>query len=104
MKERVRFIIRVRELRKAKGMSQAELAAKAGTTQNTISSIETGQYAPSAYLSGLIELHISPIRMPGIATAGNTKCRIGTENGRSSSRWKTGKWMSAPKTRSIAPM
>lgn len=54
MKERVRFIIRVRELRKAKGMSQAELAAKAGTTQNTISSIETGQYAPSAYLSGLI--------------------------------------------------
>lgn len=54
MKDRIRFINKVRELRKAKGMSQTELAQKAGTTQNTISSIETGQYSPSAYLSGLI--------------------------------------------------
>lgn len=45
---------RIKELRKAKGYSQTELAKLAGTTQNTISSIETGQYSPSAFLSGLI--------------------------------------------------
>lgn len=45
---------RVKELRKAQGLSQTELAKKIGTTQNTISSIETGQYSPTAYLSGLL--------------------------------------------------
>lgn len=45
---------RIKELRKAKKMSQSELAEASGTTQNTISSLETGQYAPSAFLSGLI--------------------------------------------------
>ena len=45
---------RVKELRKALGLSQTELAKKIGTTQNTISSIETGQYSPTAYLSGLL--------------------------------------------------
>lgn len=45
---------KIKELRKAKGYSQTELAKKAGTTQNTISSLETGQYSPTAYLSGLI--------------------------------------------------
>ena len=45
---------RIKELRKEKKMSQTELAEIVGTTQNTISSLETGQYAPSAYLSGLI--------------------------------------------------
>ncbi len=47
---------RIKELRKKKGLSQTELAQKCGTTQNTISSLETGQYAPSAYLSGLIAI------------------------------------------------
>lgn len=45
---------RIKEFRKAKGLSQSELAKMAGTTQNTISSLETGQYSPTAYLSGLI--------------------------------------------------
>ncbi len=45
---------RIKELRQAKGFSQTELAKRAGTTQNTISSLETGQYSPTAYLSGLI--------------------------------------------------
>lgn len=45
---------RIKVLRKEKGLSQTELAKMAGTTQNTISSLETGQYSPTAYLSGLI--------------------------------------------------
>lgn len=45
---------RIKELRKAKGLSQTVLAKMAGTTQNTISSLETGQYSPTAYISGLI--------------------------------------------------
>jgi len=45
---------RIKELRKNKGLSQTELAKLAGTTQNTISSLETGQYSPTAYLSGMI--------------------------------------------------
>ena len=45
---------RIRELRQEKGYSQTELAKLANTTQNTISSLETGQYSPTAYLSGLI--------------------------------------------------
>lgn len=45
---------KIKELRKKKGLSQTELAKLAGTTQNTISSLETGQYSPTAYLSGMI--------------------------------------------------
>lgn len=45
---------RIKELRQARGYSQTELAKMAGTTQNTISSLETGQYSPTAYLSGLL--------------------------------------------------
>ncbi len=45
---------RIKILRQSKGYSQAKLAELAGTTQNTISSLETGQYSPTAYLSGLI--------------------------------------------------
>ena len=44
----------IKRLRLEKGYSQTELAKLAGTTQNTISSLETGQYSPTAYLSGLI--------------------------------------------------
>ena len=45
---------KIKELRKKKGLSQTELAKLAGTTQNTISSLDTGQYSPMAYLSGMI--------------------------------------------------
>ena len=40
----------IKRLRLEKGYSQTELAKLAGTTQNTISSLETGQYSPTAYL------------------------------------------------------
>ena len=42
---------KIRELRTQKGLSQTELAKMAGTTQNTISSLETGRYNPSILLA-----------------------------------------------------
>ena len=54
MGRKIKFCNRIHELRILKGLTQTELAKKAGTTQNTISSLETGQYQPTAYLSGLI--------------------------------------------------
>lgn len=45
---------RLKEFRKARKLTQTELADLAGTTKNTISAIETGQFAPSAYLAAVI--------------------------------------------------
>ena len=42
------------EGRKEKGLSQADLAKMVGVSRNTISSIETGQYIPSAKLALLL--------------------------------------------------
>lgn len=39
------------EARKEKGLSQAELAKMVGVSRNTISSIETGQFNPTAKLA-----------------------------------------------------
>ena len=39
------------EARKEKGLSQAELAKMVGVSRNTISSIETGQFCPTAKLA-----------------------------------------------------
>ena len=39
------------EMRKEKGLSQAELAKMVGVSRNTISSIETGQFSPTAKLA-----------------------------------------------------
>lgn len=44
----------VAEVRRIKGYSQAELANMVGVSRNTISSIETGQYQPTAKLALLI--------------------------------------------------
>ena len=44
----------VAEIRRVKGHSQAELANMVGVSRNTISSIETGQYQPTAKLALLI--------------------------------------------------
>jgi len=44
----------IKKLRQEQGLSQTKLAEMVGTTQNTISSLETGQYSPTAFLSGLI--------------------------------------------------
>ena len=44
----------VAEIRKGKGLSQAELAKLVGVSRNTISSIEVGQYEPTAKLALLL--------------------------------------------------
>ena len=42
---------RLASVRKEKGLSQAELAKLVGVSRNTISSIETGQFNPTAKLA-----------------------------------------------------
>lgn len=42
---------RLRVARAERQLSQEQLAARAGVTRQTISSIETGQYCPSALLA-----------------------------------------------------
>lgn len=44
----------VANVRKEKRISQAELADMVGVSRNTISSIETGQYQPTAKLALLL--------------------------------------------------
>jgi putative transcriptional regulator len=45
---------RMKVARAERGLSQEELAALVGVTRQTISSIETGQYGPSALLAFLL--------------------------------------------------
>ena len=47
---------RIKEVRLEKGLSQAELAEMVGVSRNTISSIETGQYSPTAKLALILSL------------------------------------------------
>ena len=47
---------RLQELRKEKNLSQADLAKMVGVSRNTISSIETGQYEPTAKLALLLAI------------------------------------------------
>ena len=42
---------RLKEARAERGLSQAQLAALVGVSRNTISSIETGQFNPTAKLA-----------------------------------------------------
>ena len=42
---------RLKEIRTGKGMSQSDLAQTVGVSRNTISSIETGQFNPTAKLA-----------------------------------------------------
>lgn len=42
---------RLKEVRTEKGISQAQLAETVGVSRNTISSIETGQFNPTAKLA-----------------------------------------------------
>ena len=41
----------LKEIRAEKGLSQAQLAEMVGVSRNTISSIETGQFNPTAKLA-----------------------------------------------------
>ena len=45
---------RVKDYRREKKLSQSELAAMVGASRNTISSIENGQFCPTAYLAYLL--------------------------------------------------
>ena len=47
---------RIKEVRMEKGLSQAGLAEMVGGSRNTISSIETGQYSPTAKLALILSL------------------------------------------------
>ena len=42
---------RLKEIRTERGLSQAQLAELVGVSRNTISSIETGQFNPTAKLA-----------------------------------------------------
>ena len=45
---------RIKETRAELGLSQAQLAEMVGVSRNTISSIETGQFSPTAKLALVI--------------------------------------------------
>ena len=47
---------RLKEIRTEKGLSQAQLAAMVGVSRNTISSIETGQFSPTAKLALILSI------------------------------------------------
>jgi putative transcriptional regulator len=49
--KKARLENRLKVARAERGLSQGELAQIAGVTRQTISSIETGQYLPSALLA-----------------------------------------------------
>lgn len=54
MKESLVLKNRLREARAERGLSQAQLAELVGVSRNTISSIETGQFSPTAKLALVI--------------------------------------------------
>lgn len=51
MKESLTLKNSLREARRQRGLSQAQLAELTGVSRNTISSIETGQFNPTAKLA-----------------------------------------------------
>ena len=51
MKEELILKNRLKEARSEKNLSQAQLAEMVGVSRNTISSIETGQFNPTAKLA-----------------------------------------------------
>ena len=51
MNEQLILKNRLKEIRTEKNLSQAELAEMVGVSRNTISSIETGQFSPTAKLA-----------------------------------------------------
>lgn len=51
MDDKLTLKTRLKEARAEKGMSQSDLAQTVGVSRNTISSIETGQFNPTAKLA-----------------------------------------------------
>lgn len=54
MKESLVLKNRLKEARAERGFSQAQLSEMVGVSRNTISSIETGQFSPTAKLALVI--------------------------------------------------
>ena len=54
MREELILLNRVKEARTDAGLSQTQLAEMVGVSRNTISSIETGQFSPTAKLALVI--------------------------------------------------
>lgn len=54
MREELVLKNRLKEIRKQQKLSQDELAGIVGVSRNTISSIETGQFCPTAKLALII--------------------------------------------------
>ncbi|MCR5146050.1 MAG: helix-turn-helix transcriptional regulator [Clostridia bacterium] len=56
MKKKLILKNNLKEIRKEKGISQQELAEMVGVSRNTISSLETGQYEPTAKLALILSI------------------------------------------------
>lgn len=56
MKKELTLKNNLKEIRKEKNISQQELADMVGVSRNTISSLETGQYQPTAKLAYVIAI------------------------------------------------
>ena len=51
MKNEIKLLNKLKEVRAEKDLSQSDLAEMVGVSRNTISSIETGQFCPTAKLA-----------------------------------------------------
>lgn len=56
MDEKLILKNKLKEIRTEKGLSQAQLAEMVGVSRNTISSIETGQFSPTAKLALVLSI------------------------------------------------
>ena len=54
MKDKLVLKNKLKEIRKEKNFSQQDLADMVGVSRNTISSLETGQYEPTAKLAYIL--------------------------------------------------
>ena len=54
MNSHLRLKNKLKQYRQNAGLTQTQLAELVGSSKNTISSIETGQFCPTAYLAALL--------------------------------------------------
>ena len=62
-KEKLRIALKIAELRKEKGLSQAELAQELGTTQSVISRLENASYENYTIRTLIKIAHILNVRL-----------------------------------------